>query len=97
MSSFKCPLCLDTSSDEDEKVVIKTKKKRVKFNDKVQIIHIEREIILPDVSWMTMARDRRRFERRFRDIEKAISWIFSTMHRRNIRKMLRLFAANVKK
>ena len=59
---FKCPICLDGSSDEEVKTPIKTRK-RVKFNDSVQIVYIECQVILPEVSWMMMARDRRRFEK----------------------------------
>ena len=66
---FKCPICLDESSDDEVDPKVKTPiktRKRVKFNDSVQIVYIEREVILPEVSWMMMARDRRRFEKRSR-------------------------------
>ena len=86
---FKCPYCLEQSSDEEIEIMTKPRK-RVKFNDKVQIVYIERETILPDVSWMMVARDRKRFERRIREIEKTISWIFSSKHRLKIREMIDL-------
>jgi hypothetical protein len=80
---------LEQSSDEEIEIITKSRK-RVKFNDKVQIVYIERETILPGVSWMMVARDRKRFERRIREIEKTISWIFSSKHRLKIRKMIDL-------
>ena len=96
MSTIKCLFCLNLSSDKDEdkKIVTKKSRKRVKFNDDVQIVYIERELVLPGVSWMTMARDRKRFEKRIREIEGAISWIFTPKHRRNIRKMLAFLATS---
>jgi hypothetical protein len=40
---------------------------------------------------MMVARDRKRFERRIREIEKTISWILSSKHRLRMRKMIDLF------
>ena len=68
----------------------KNQEKRVKFDDRVQIIIVERIAHLNDVSWLRMACDRMRFEKRIKDIEVAISWILSEKHRSKIREIIGL-------
>ena len=76
MSRFICPTCLDSSDDEV--------KKKVTFSDNVKVFYIESISVVPDVCWMTIARDRLRFQRRIKEIEKRICWIFDYDHRLKI-------------
>ena len=64
---------MDSSDDEVQK--------KFSFNENVKVYYIERISVLPNMCWMTVARDRLRFQRRIREIEQSISWIFDSKHR----------------
>ena len=76
MLRFICPTCLDSSDDEV--------KKKVTFSDNVKVFYIESISVVQDVCWMTIARDRLRFQRRIKEIEERICWIFDYNHRLKI-------------
>ena len=56
--------------------------KIVSFNNVVKVYHYRQTPIKPDVSWLEIAADRARFERRVLEIEAKIGYVFAVEHRK---------------
>lgn len=58
--------------------------KKVNFHSKVLVRYFVRSPVDSSVCWMREARDRVRFDRRIRDVEQQIDWVFNPQHRRRV-------------
>lgn len=66
------------------------KEKCVRFNNSVKVLYFKPTPIDSNINWQQVARDRHRFTRRIRDVEKKIGWVFDSQHRLRIYEMLLL-------